>query len=154
MGGGAGAGTDSTALSIEPVLVLRRCPGNMQSLQQGATIEIEGLLRFAVIEGAVERGRVTPKHLLRHSDLLVTPSGENAGTELRPQEIEGAAERGAGVLLVQVWPEKPQQRVSSMKAARGGNSEIGDQPQPLRLLQHGTQFHPVGTTQVEAAQGV
>src|SRR3954452_25007535 len=105
----------------------------MQSLQQGATIELEGLLQFAVIEGTVERGRITPKHLLRHSDLLVTPSRDNAGTELRPQEIEGAAERGPGVLLVQLWPEKPQQRVSPMKPARGGNGEIGEQPQPLRL---------------------
>src|SRR4051812_47934412 len=117
-------------------------------------IELERLLRLSGIKGLFECCCVTPERLRRHAHLIVASSRDNAGTELRPQEIEGAAERGPGVLLVQLWPEKAQQRVSSMKSARGGNSEIGEQPQPLRLLQHGTQFDPGRTTQVEPAQGV
>src|SRR5215210_4084398 len=126
----------------------------MEAFQQGAPIKFEGVLRIGVVEGTFQLGRVTPERLLRHSNLLVTPPFDNASTELRPKEVEGPAECSSGVLLVQLGPEKPQQGVAPMKPARGGNCEIGEQRQPLRLLQHRTHVDSVGTTQVEPTQSV
>ena len=86
------------------------------------------------------------------ADLLVAPAGDGLGAERAPKKVERAAERGPGVSLVEVGPEEGQQPVAAVVAAGRIGGEVGEQGEPLGLLEHSPDLPPVGGPKVQDAQ--
>ena len=105
-------------------------------------------------ERPIERGGVAPERLLGHADLLVAPAGEDLGPERAAQEMERAAEGGAGVSLVEIGPEEGEERVAPVEPAGRVGGEVGEEAEPLRLLEHGPHLPAFRGPEVQHAESV
>ena len=141
-------------LPVEPVLQLGRRARHVEPLEQRPAVERERALGVARRQRLrrVPWRRTTPPAPARH--LLVAAADHDLGADLRPQEVERAAERGARVLLVELRPEQGEQRVAAVKPPWRGHGEVGQQPEPLRLLEDRAQLAAVRVPEVQYAERV
>lgn len=70
------------------------------------------------------------------------------------QEVGSLPQRGAGVLLVLLGPEKRQQGVPAMEGAGCGQRQIAQQGQPPRLHQYGLQVLTLAPPQLDATEHI
>src|SRR5687768_3774139 len=66
--------------------------------------------------------------------------------------MDGFAERGTGVRLVQLGPQQADQSVATMEAARRRQREVGEERLPLGLGQYRLQRLAVTATQLETTK--
>ena len=137
-------------LAVEPVLKSGRA-GEMKPFQQVAAIELQCPNPVGCVDRLGERGGIAPEPL-RHGELVLAPSRDHLASQSGAQVVQRAAQRGPGVLLVELGPEHRQQRVSPVIPAGRGQRQIRQQCQTLGLLQDGADLVPVRVAKVQDAE--
>src|SRR6266571_3871979 len=97
-------GLQPGALVFEPWLEFRRA-ADEESLEQVARVEVERIGQSVVFSRARELDGVAADLLWVEADVLVTSGHEHTVTERMPQPVQCLAERGAGMLLIELGPE-------------------------------------------------
>src|SRR5688572_10542872 len=93
---------------------------------------------------------VTPDVIVIEPDLLFAPRDERVRPDSGAQPVQRLAKLRTRVHLVLLRPEDPHDLVATSKAVRGGESEVREQCQSLRL----TQNRPAGDVSGERQFGV
>jgi hypothetical protein len=105
-----------SSLSIEPVLELRT-PREVESGQQLAAIELEGLSGLARIQRILEGCGVAPELCRVETDLLLATALEQSLAQGAVQYVERLAQGVAGALLVRLGPEDWEKLISAVESA-------------------------------------
>jgi hypothetical protein len=90
--------------------------------------------------------------ILGEPHLLVPPTEEQSLTERATQKVERTAQRGPSVLAVELRPEQREQGVAAVEAPGRSEREIGEEGEPLRLLEHWPKLPAIGSAQIQHAQ--
>jgi hypothetical protein len=78
----------------------------MEASEEFTTIKGERPGGIPAVDGVIERNHVAPQLRMTDADYVVTVGDQDSGPEFPAQYMERLPERGPGVLLVEVRPEK------------------------------------------------
>jgi hypothetical protein len=104
----------------------------VQSIQQVASIDGEGLLGSPVFEGFVKCDCVTPDLGSVYPHVVATRLKHGA-SEFVPQEVQGISECRSCMHGIQLRPKECEEDIPSMEAGRRSGSDVGQECQTLRL---------------------
>src|SRR2546422_7068683 len=91
--------------------------------------QAEDGIRDVAVTGVQTCALPISQALLVDTDFLIATAREHVGAEALSQTVERLAQRGARVLLVELWPEQSEQRVSAVEAGgrrSGGGRQEGE----------------------------
>src|SRR3989442_4363871 len=138
----------ATALGLEPPLEVRSA-GNEESLQEIAPIEVESLSELLSVDRSPEGSHVTRDPIDVEADLLVAPARDGARAQRIADHVQRLAQRGAGVLLVELRPKQRQQAVTAVEAWGGRGGEGGGGGKAARVAQQGPHVAPLGAGEAQ-----
>jgi hypothetical protein len=124
------------SLLLQPALEFPGA-GDVEAVQQIASIQFEGPRRLVGFDCLLELNGVARQFFAIDSHLSIPPTAHNLPAELVPQMAQCLVECPAGVLLVQLGPEKCQERVPAVETVGSSDCEIGQESDALGLGQDG-----------------
>ena len=139
-------------LAIDPAFGLRRAL-DVEPVEEMAPIQLQSTGQIVSVDRRIEGGGVAPERGRVDRNLVVPAAYDQFGAAGLAQEIEGPAERSAGVLLIKVGPEAGEQRVSPHRASWDHGGEIDQKGQPLGLLKDSPQLAAVSGPKICGAKG-
>src|SRR5256885_1992485 len=77
--------------------------------------EAQGALGAAALEPPVELGGVAAQAVLADAHLVLGAVHDHVLAHLLAEEVQGAAQRGAGMLRVEIGPEEGQEGVAALE---------------------------------------
>ena len=110
-------------LPVDPAFRLGR-PLDVEPIQKMALVQLEARDPIVPVDRGIEVGGVAPQGANVHSHFVVPTADDQVGAAGLSEEIERAAERGAGVFLIEVGPEAGEQGVAANRSAVGRRREV------------------------------
>ncbi len=141
---------EARALGVQPTLELGGA-WDEEPLEQLAAVQLERLIPPPACDGPVKGVGVALKTLEVQADFVIAAACED-GAEAAADHAQRLAQRGAGVLLIELRPEECEDRVAPVEAARGRHGEVGDEREPPRLRQQGGHLVTLGVRETHRSQ--
>jgi hypothetical protein len=124
----------------------------MEPGEQLAAVDPQRPGRIARVYRSIEFGHITPESPVIQTNHTITTGYHHAGPQSLAQDVEGLAEGRPSVLMVEIGPEKGNNRISRVKTCGRGCSKVSQQREPFRLCHYGAKLIAFRTTKINRAQ--
>jgi hypothetical protein len=117
---------------MKPLLELRSFV-DKKSREEVTAIDPEGLFNAISAQALLEQGHVAGDSVKIDCNFFVSARQDRIIAEGSSEEMKRLSQRRARVLLIGVWPEQAEQRITVMESTRLSDAEVCEQRNPLRL---------------------
>src|SRR5438876_12141461 len=93
------------SLVLQPALEFGRIREE-EAFEQTAAVQFERVAPITRLKGMLERASIAPQPLLADAHLLIASAREHIAAEALSETVERLAQRGAGVVLVELRPKE------------------------------------------------